>query len=223
MKYFLSMQTLTDILVRHGLANRFLSVSQLQRLAGGGPQRRYGLVNRAVKAGELLRLQRGLYVVASRYRDAPCHPYAVAQALVPGSYVSVETALTFHGWIPESVVTTASVVPGRKSRRYEHESMGHYTFHPLAIRLGVFLEMVGRYQIDGQTMLVADPFRALLDLVCLRKVSWQGITWLSDGLRIDLDLLAALHVDDFMVLEQVYKHKRMKLFLASLRRELAID
>ncbi len=217
------MQTLTDTLIRQGLANRFLTVSQLKRLTGEGLQRRYGLVNRAVKAGELLRLQRGLYVLANRYRDAPCHPFAVAQALAPGSYVSFETALTFHGWIPEYTVTTACVVPGRKSRNYEHESMGRCTFHPLAVRCGFFLELVNRYRIDGQTMLVADPLRAVLDLVCLRKVSWQGIMWLIEGLRIDPDTLRTVPADDFRILEQVYKHKRVRVFLTALRRELSID
>jgi predicted transcriptional regulator of viral defense system len=40
------------------------------------------------------------------------------------SYISFETALAYHGWIPERVFVTASVVPGRKSRRYENEKMG---------------------------------------------------------------------------------------------------
>ena len=217
------MQTLTEMLIRQGLANRFLSVSQLKRLTGECSQRRYGLVNRALKAGELLHLQRGLYVLANRYRDAPCHPFAVAQALVPGSYVSFETALSFHGWIPEYTVTTASVVPGRKSRNYEHESMGRYTFHPLAVRCGFLLELVSRYQIDGQTILVADPLRAVLDLVCLRKVSWQGIMWLIEGLRIEPNALRAVPADEFRILEQVYKHKRVRLFLTALQQELTID
>ncbi len=217
------MQTLTNMLVRQGLANRFLSVSQVRRLAGQGSQRRYGLVNRAIKAGELLRLQRGLYVLADRYREAPCHPFAVAQALVPGSYVSLETALTFHGWIPEHTVTTSCLVPGRKSRTYEHERMGRYTFHPLAYRQGFFLELVGRYRIGGQTMLVADPLRALLDLVCLRKAPWQGIAWLTEGLRIEPDVLRGVPADDFRVLAQVYKHKRVRFFLTALCRELDID
>jgi predicted transcriptional regulator of viral defense system len=68
-----------------------------------------------MKSGELVRLQRGLYVLADRYRAQPCHSFAVAQAFAPGSYISFETALAYHGWIPERVFVTASVVPGRKS------------------------------------------------------------------------------------------------------------
>jgi len=145
-----------------------------------------------MKAGELLRLVRGSYLLADRFRDYPGHPFALAQAFMPGSYVSFETALAHHGWIPEAVHTTASVVPGRKSLDYTHPVFGHFSFHPLAIRAGYFLELVGRLQITEQTMLVAEPLRALMDLVCLRKVEWQGMEWLTEGLRIDDETLRTI-------------------------------
>ncbi|MCD6273139.1 MAG: hypothetical protein J7K30_09915, partial [Deltaproteobacteria bacterium] len=112
------MHTITNKIIEQGLANRVLSVSQLKRLVNGSAQRRYNLVNRAIKTGELLRFQRGLYMLNERFRDYPCHPFVFAQAIAPGSYVSFETALAYHGWIPEAVFTTASVVPGRKSRQF---------------------------------------------------------------------------------------------------------
>jgi predicted transcriptional regulator of viral defense system len=129
MEYFSGMKTVTEIITEQGLADRFIRASRLDQLIGGSAKRRYGLVNRAMKSGELVRLQRGLYVLADRYRAQPCHSFAVAQALVPGSYISFETALAYHGWIPERVFVTASVVPGRKTRRYENEKMGAYSFH----------------------------------------------------------------------------------------------
>ncbi len=217
------MQTLTQQLIDLGLKNRVLTDSQLARIVGGSPQRRYGLVNRAMKAGELLRLTRGSYLLADRFRDYPGHPFALAQAFVPGSYVSFETALAHHGWIPEAVYTTASVVAGRKSLDYTHPVFGRLSFHPLAIQAGYFLELVGRLQITEQTMLVAEPFRALMDLVCLRKVEWQGMEWLTEGLRIDNETLRTITSADIRTLALVYKQKRVKAFLTSLARELGHD
>lgn len=46
------------------------------------------------------------------------------------------------------------------------------------IQSGCFLELVSRVKIEDQIMLVAKPFRALMDLVCLREVEWKGIDWL---------------------------------------------
>ncbi len=217
------MNTVTKIILEQGIANRFIKASRLDQLIAGSPDRRYGLVNRAMKSGELLRLQRGLYVLTDRYRSLPCHPFAVAQALVPGCYISFETALAYHGWIPERTFTIASVVPGRKSRRYENEKLGTYSFHPLAIQSGYFLEMVHRMHVDGQTMLVAKPYRALMDLICLQKKTWKGLKWLYQGLRIDSALLNTITRRDVDTLELVYKHKRVKSFLSSLSLELNCD
>lgn len=220
MGYFINVNNITSKIIEQGLANRIIRVSQLARLIKGSEQRRYGLVNRALKTGELLRLQRGLYLLNDRYRDFHCHPFALAQALAPGSYISFETALAYHGWIPEAVYTTASVVPGRKSRRYEHTKMGSYSFNPLAIQQGYFLELVNRHQIDGQTMLVARPCRALIDLICLQKLEWHGMGWLTESLRIDLDFLHTITATDIRTLKLVYKHKRVKSFLSLLAQEL---
>jgi len=217
------MQTITELLINHGLKNRVLSESQVARVSGGSEQRRYGLVNRALKAGELMRLARGKYVLAARLRDHAAHPFALAQALVPGSYVSFETALVYHGWIPEAVHTTACVTPGRKSANFHTDHFGVFTFHPLAVHAEEFLRLVQRLQINGQTMLVAEPLRALMDLVCLRKVAWQGLDWLTDGLRIDEDVLASVTQKQVAALRAVYKQNRVLNFLAALGSALGHD
>lgn len=217
------MQTLTQEIIDCGLANRVLFDTQLARLLEGTPQRRHHLVNRALKAGELVRLQRGVYLLHNRYRTQPPHPFALAQAFVPGSYVSFETALAHHGWIPEAVRVVASVTPGRKSYEYQHPAFGDFSFHPLAIAPGYFLELVTRQQYQQQTMFVAKPFRALMDLVCLRKIEWQGLGWLTDGLRIDYEYLRSITDADIATLELVYTQKRVRSFLQSLAKAIDKD
>jgi len=223
MTYFYGMQAVTKLLIEQNLADRFIRSRQLVRLVDGTAKRRYGLVNRAIKAGELVQIQRGLYMLPGQYRSHPAHPFALAQAIVPGSYISFETALAYHGWIPEKVFSTASVLPGRQSRQYENKDLGVFSFHPLAIHRGYFLELVSRRLIDGQVMLVAEPCRALMDLICLRKTKWQGIEWLVEGLRIDSRALGSITRENIQTLQQVYKHKRMQSFFSSLSQELGID
>ncbi len=217
------MQTLTEQLVEEGLNDRVLTDTQLSRLLCGTRQRRYNLVNRAMKAGELIRLRRGLYMMPDKYRSQPCHPYALAQRLAPGSYVSLETALAFHGWIPEAVYTTASVVPGKKAKEFNTEPLGRFTFHPLAIQAGFFLELVERVQLGEQPVLVAQPVRALLDLVSLKKIEWQGMAWLVQGMRIDEHMLNRITAAELRILKQVYKHKRVQKFIAKLEIALGLE
>ena len=98
-----------------------------------------------------------------------------------------------------------------------------FTFHPLAVYTDRLLELVQRIQITQQTMLVADPLRALMDLVCLRKTRWQGLGWLIEGMRIDQEYLKSIRHTEMKKLMQVYKQKRVNEFLKSLATELDHD
>lgn len=220
------MQALTEKILEQQLGERVLNDVQLARILGGSDARRYGSVNRALRAGELQHVKRGLYLLPPRFRHDPVHPFALAQALLPTSYVSFESALSYHGWIPEAVYTSASVTPERKSRRYELEALGCFTFQPLAIQPGYFLEQVERLQLTGQTLLLAKPLRALMDWVCLRKLAWQGLDVLLDGMRLDEDLLhqldSSVTAADISALAQVYKHQRVRDYLQHFARELGI-
>lgn len=217
------MKPLTEKIMESDQVNRVFSDAQLSRMLGGSDARRYGLVNRALKVGELHRVKRGLYALDNRYRDYPLHPFALAQVMVPGSYVSLETALAYHGWIPEAVFTTASILPGRKSKNYDHEKLGSFSFQPLAIHKGYFLELVLREQVNQQAILIAKPVRALMDLICLRKKEWQGMDWLTEGMRIDYEYLKMINGADIRSLKLVYKQNRIRKFLDELSRELGND
>jgi len=118
---------------------------------------------RWVRTGRVIQLRRGLYTLAPPYRKGAPHPFVVANALVTGSYVSVQTALAFYGLIPEYVSLTISITPRRPAEW--HTPLGDFRFHHLASRL-----FFGYRQIDfpeGQTAFVATPEKALLDLVHL--------------------------------------------------------
>ncbi|MDZ4729239.1 MAG: hypothetical protein SH820_04780 [Xanthomonadales bacterium] len=211
------MQSLTQQVLRAGLADRVFTEQQLARLLDGTDQRRYNLVNRAAKAGELIYLRRGLYVLSDRYRSMPGHPFALAQMFEPGSYVSLESALAYHAWIPEAVYTTTSILPGRKSKEFSHEKFGLFTFHPLSIHTGYFLEGVQRTQSEQQTFFLADPLRAFMDLVCLKKIEWQGMRWIEQGMRIDPEVWNSITDDQMTALNSVYKNKRVRQFLSELQ------
>lgn len=92
------MSSLASALSDGKLAGRVFDERQLAAAIDGGAARRYALVNRALKNGSLVRLKRGTYFLNKPYRSDAIHPFTVAQALLPGSYVSFETALAHHGW-----------------------------------------------------------------------------------------------------------------------------
>ena len=120
-------------------------------------------LSRWVKGGRLLQLRRGLYALAPPYRKVKPHPFLVANRLVPGSYVSLQSALAYHGLIPEHVPVTTSVTTGRPQR--QESPLGSFVYHHVRPDLlsGCRREKLG----DGQEALVATPTKALADLVGL--------------------------------------------------------
>ncbi len=217
------MTPLARQIITEGRGDRVLTDRQLARLIGGSDQSRYGLVNRALKAGELLRVKRGLYVLANELRGAPVHPFVVAQQIMPGSYVTAETALAFHGWIPEAVRSALSATATGKSVTYGHERLGSFEFRRMTVRPGYFLEAVSREVLKGQVALVARPMRALMDLVYLRKLPWQGLGFLLEGLRIDEEYLMRTTSAEITPMREVYKGKREREFIEELLRALGLE
>ncbi len=217
------MSSLAQQVSESALRDRVFNDRQLSEMLGGGDARRYGLVNRAIKDGSLIRLKRGVYALAPAYRSAPMHPFAVAQALLPGSYISFESALAYHGWIPEAVLVTASVTPGRKTLEIPATEFGSFKYHPLAIADYCFLSGVERVTFDKLTAFVARPLRALMDIVALRRVSWSDLEWLTSGMRIDENALFALSQRDFPTVKSVYKHRAVNAFLAELYDVVVMD
>ena len=216
------MTPLAKQIIANGQANLVLNDKQLARVLGGSDDRRYGQVNRALKTGELVRGKRGLYVLADKFRDNPVHPFALAQQLLPGSYVSAESALSYHGWIPEAVRSVLSISAKRKSVSYDHNTLGKFDFKRMTVKPGYFLQAVNRHELQHQVALIAEPMRALLDLVYLRKLHWQGLSYLLDGLRIDEQAIRAVPSLSITKLLDVYKGKREKEFIEELLRSLGL-
>lgn len=120
-------------------------------------------LSRWASAGRLHQLRRGLYTLAPPYRKVTPHPFVVANRLVRGSYVSLQSALAHAGLIPEHVPMTTSVTAGRPGRWVT--PLGTYDFRR------VQREMLTGFRpaalSGGQRALVATPEKALLDLVYL--------------------------------------------------------
>jgi len=77
--------------------------SDLADALGKTPPARHALVKRAFKAGILIRLRKGLYLVASKAKQILPQEFELAALVYEPSVVSLESALSYHGWLPEAV------------------------------------------------------------------------------------------------------------------------
>lgn len=120
-------------------------------------------ISRWVKAGKLHQLRRGLYALAAAWRKVEPHPFLIANALQRGSYVSLQSALAFHGVIPEHVPVVTSVGPRRPET--VRNALGSFQFNHVGSRLSFGYTRVE--VATRQFAFVARPEKALLDLVYL--------------------------------------------------------
>ncbi len=134
--------------------------------------------------GRLIQLRRGLYTLAPPFAKQVPHPFAVAARLVRPSYVSLESALAYHGWIPESVAMVTSVTTRRPVRM--GNALGTFRFRHIQ---RAFLSHYVQVEVaPGQMAFVAEPEKALLDLYYLTPgaISTAFVTELRlDGSGID--------------------------------------
>jgi predicted transcriptional regulator of viral defense system len=173
-------------------------------------------LSRWTRAGKIVQLRRGLYVLAPPHRRQQPHPFLVANRLVSGSYVSGHSALAHHGLIPEGVPLTTSVCSSRPVTL--DTSLGRYQFRRIkpALMYGYREEKLG----GGQLAFVALPEKALLDLVYLVPGADQE-TYLEE---LRLDDLQGLDLDRLVDLarrSQSLKLQRAASRVADLARQQA--
>jgi predicted transcriptional regulator of viral defense system len=117
------------------------------------------------KAKKIVKLRRGLYVLPKTKRSFEPHPYLIANRLVTGSYVSLETALRHYNLIPEHVAVITSLTTGRPGE-WKNE-FGRFIYRHIQPRY--FFGIQYRLIVGGQYIYIAYPEKALLDLIYLRK------------------------------------------------------
>ena len=120
-------------------------------------------LDRWCKSGRVLQLRRGVYAVKATYVKHSPHPFLVANILQRASYVSLQSALSYYGMIPEYVPTTTSVTTKRPERF--DTPLGRFEFRHVAKHL-----FTGFHEIEiGQRLLalIASPEKALVDLLYL--------------------------------------------------------
>jgi hypothetical protein len=124
-------------------------------------------LSRWVRSGKVLQLRRGLYALPKSVRPVPLDEAAVPGMLVRPSYVSLQSALSRYGMIPEAVFWTTSITTARTARY--RTPLGDYLFRHVAPKW--FFGFTARESRFGPDVLVATPEKALLDLAYVTKDS----------------------------------------------------
>lgn len=198
----------------------FATDSEIGWLIGGSPDRRYSKIKRLVASGVLTHIKRGLYSFLDPIGyPRKVHPFELVSFIKHPSMVSLESALSYHGLIPEAVYMTTAVTP-RRNQRF-HTPLGVFDYRHVPLRF--FYDDVMRIVRDnGAVFFVASPWRALCDMVYCYKHDWTGIAPLEGSLRIECDELPPLTMEDVSRFKAYYGRGRVTQFLDGVVRDLGI-
>lgn len=147
-------------------------------------------MNALEKAGEIIRLKRGLYVLQATKYGYPPSPPICSNHIYGPSYLSLQWALSYYGLIPERV-NTLTAITLKHTRSFENQ-LGYFTYRqvsPTYYPIGITSS-----SMDGATFQIATPEKALCDLILadthIPAASMRGLhIYLEEDIRFDMDQL----------------------------------
>lgn len=162
-------------------------------------QRPNDKIYQLTKDGVLQSIKKGLYVVGPKLnRNSGPEPFLLANHILGPSYVSVETALSYHGLIPERVYEIASMTT--KAPRKFKTPLGNFTYTRLPLpyyAFGIRSEKLA----DNQYAMVASPEKALCDKIIttsglLLRSKKAAKEFLIENMRMDEEVLKQLNIKE---------------------------
>ena len=149
-----------------------------------------------LRRGAIVRVKKGLYIFGEMNRRRPVSREVLANLIYGPSYVSLDSALAYHGLIPERVAAVTSITP-KRPRRFD-TPLGCFIYRQ--VPLPAFPLGMQRVETDGVAFLIASRERALADKLRddrghpLR--SRDDMTdYLLHDLRIELEDLVSFDAD----------------------------
>ncbi len=168
-----------------------------------------------LKRGDIIRVKKGIYIFGKRLSQRPYSREVLANMIYGPSYISLDSALQYHGLIPEHVEAMSSVTPGR-SRRFS-TLVGLFIYKRIPMK--AYSTGFDQVKLDnGRFFLIALPEKALADkLHADRGVSIHSQRdmkdYLSQNLRIDMDQLVKM--DSKLVADIANRYRSRKIRILS--------
>jgi len=134
------------------------------RLTQEDPQVLRNQITRWVKNGELIQLKRGLYVFNEDERSRDVTRLFCANKIYEPSYISMETALSLYGIIPEGVAVITSVT-AKVTKRFRNNAGSFFYQHIKAEAFRGFRQE----NFEGLPVFIAEPEKAVLDFLYLNS------------------------------------------------------
>lgn len=184
-----------------------------------------GRIHDLVRKNIITSVKQGLYIVNGDLTSRPYSTELLANMIYGPSYISLETALSHYGFIPERPAKITSITLGKGW--IFHTGVGDFEYFHLNGEVyapGVDLHEAG----PKISFLMATPEKALIDFIYFRETG-KGFTrpleyfdYLVESHRLDLDTIAErVSPTKIETLSRNYSLKRVDWFAGELIRRLS--
>ena len=195
-------------------AKPYISGTALHSILDKSSDSRHAIIKRAIKSGYLTPIRRDLFLV-----NNPKLPHVDSFELAPivygPSYVSLESSLSFYGWIPEAVRTT-TCISVKRTREFE-TPIGIFSYKHIPIKAF----SIGVEQHQGNSpFFIAAPMKAIADIIYTKKRTWETIDDLCEDLRIEPESFRDLDKQLLKELIAHYPSLRVRNVLKNLQKGL---
>jgi len=171
-------------------------------------------INAFLKAKDLIRIKKGLYVFGPKVARDPYCRERLANLIYGPSAISLEYALSYYGLIPEKVEEVTSITPRRN--KHFNTPLGAFTYHylhPKKYPIGISqLEFPG-----NRNVLFATKEKALCDFLILKSPSFTNTEELEhhllEDLRIEEEYLFSLEKNQLIAIAKGYTHKNINMLI----------
>lgn len=167
-------------------------------------------IHELLKKGILTSVKKGLYISGPMLAKTQPEPFLLANHIWGPSYVSLDSALSYYGLIPEMVFGITSVtIKNTKSFSTPAGIFSYVQQHPPYYSFGIRqLELS-----DTQYAMIASPEKAICDKIivtsgAILRSKKDVLDYLTENLRIDLVMLRTL--DNGLISEWIDESPKKK-------------
>ena len=159
-----------------------------------------------VKKGYVIKLRQGLYTLSPSESQRESALLTIANNIYSPSYISLEYALQFYGFIPERVKLITSVTPN-KTAKFDNE-LGCFSYR--SIKQTAFCSFTQQEDKAGNKFLIATKEKALLDFLyfATKHIRLVNKDIFEDSFR--LQNLETVSCDQLLILAESFKQKKLR-------------
>lgn len=158
-----------------------------------------------VKKAYVIKLRQGLYTLSPSESQRESALLTIANNIYSPSYISLEYALQFYGFIPERVHLITSVTPN-KTAKFDN-ALGSFSYR--SIKATAFCSFIQEQDNNGNKFMIATKEKALLDFLYFATKHIRNVKEDIFEQSFRLQNLETVSCDQLISIAKCFKQKKL--------------